>query len=383
MEKHLSKPLAWSPSPQTGFLIQPEPLIDSRQIVSSLDSAALAALENAVRHLPKWLAEGRAQAQLRLVPPLSARSLEYGRVDELLLERLFMLLGYCASAYVLGSSPAADRLPANLARPLAALGRRLGRPPMLSYSGMVLGNWRLIDTAGPMTPDNLDVLVRFTELDDERWFFVVHAAIEARAGEILQALREADEQAELGNERGLLPALRQIDRGLVEITRIFHRMPERVDPDRYYQQVRPYLFGFDHVTYEGVAELKGKAQHLRGGSGAQSAIVPALLSGLGVRHSGSELTQHLEVLQSYIPGPHRRFILELQTARIRTFASEHAPARDAYNHVLQQLMTFRRAHLYYARTYIFEKSTDPTGTGGTAFMTFLQQLIDETNAHLL
>lgn len=375
---------AWTIHPDTGFLLHPAPLEDTRQVESPLDPGVLATLEEAVRLLPDWLTAGTAREHLTALPTLDLPTLERDALEERLLERLFLLLGGFASAYLhLPGVPATLHLPANLARPLAALGRRLGRPPILSYTGCVLANWRRIDPRGPFLPDNLETLLSFTGTQDERWFFVVHAAIEAHAGRIVAALQNALQAATLAQAPAALNAVREMQRGLVEITRIFHRMPEQVDPDRYYQQVRPYLFGFEGVIFQGVPELGDAPQHLRGGSGAQSAIVPALLAGLGLRHEANELTRHLDTLQAYMPTAHRRFILRVTSMELREFARAYGPLRDAYNHVLRQLITFRRAHLYYARTYIFEKSTNPVGTGGTAYMSFLSQLIDETEAQML
>jgi hypothetical protein len=73
----------------------------------------------------------------------------------------------------------------------------------------------------------------------------------------------------------------------------------------------------------------------------------------------------------------------MRQIRLREYCKTRPHLADAYNHVLRQLMTFRRAHLYYARTYIFEKSTNPVGTGGTEYMAFLSKLIDETAQFML
>jgi hypothetical protein len=88
-------------------------------------------------------------------------------------------------------------------------------------------------------------------------------------------------------------------------------------------------------------------------------------------------------MQTYMPPEHRRFIAEIDPHLIRDYVVHKPPLGDAYNACLRQLMTFRRAHLYYAKTYIFEKSTSAVGTGGTQFMDFLSKLVEETEAHLI
>jgi indoleamine 2,3-dioxygenase len=196
------------------------------------------------------------------------------------------------------------------------------------------------------------------------------------------ALQQAAEGAIQEDERMMLLAFREMQSTLVDITRLFHRMPEHCDPDVYYQQFRPYLFSFTDVVYEGVPTLEGP-QSWRGGSGAQSSIIPAALAGLGVDHEQNTLTSHLNTMRDYMPVPHQQFIVDMGRARIRQAAVHSLTLRDEYNNTLRRLITFRRAHLYYARTFIFAKSTNPVGTGGTDFMHFLSQLIDETEHQLL
>lgn len=160
-------------------------------------------------------------------------------------------------------------------------------------------------------------------------------------------------------------------------------MPEHCDPDLYFQHVRQPLFGLKDIVFEGVTQFKGKPQTFMGGSGAQSTIIPAVLAALGVRHQQSGLTHYLSAIRSYMPPQHQAFVDRLTTDALRNYCQQHLHLQDAYNHCLQQVTTFRRAHFYYARTYIFEKSTESVGTGGTSFMEFLNVLIQETQDHML
>ncbi|MGJ3239257.1 MAG: hypothetical protein ACFE0Q_11170 [Anaerolineae bacterium] len=294
------------------------------------------------------------------------------------LEMWFTLYGYLASALV---GNGATAIPLEISEPLTTLSEHLQRPPMLSYTGMVLNNWRLIDPQAGYTPENIALLIQFTDLIDESWFLRVHVAIEGQAGTMLQALVDVEQALEADDTQAILTHLRTMQRGLVQITRTFHMMPELCDPDVYFQQVRPYFMSFGKaITFEGITP---NPTPLRGGSGAQSSFVPAMLASLGLDHADSELTENLDDMRRYMPQAHRDFVSARRRSRLRSYCETQAPLRDAYNHVLRRLITFRRAHLYYARTYIFEKSTNPIGTGGTAYMSFLSQLIDETEQQFL
>ena len=53
---------------------------------------------------------------------------------------------------------------------------------------------------------------------------------------------------------------------------------------------------------------------------------------------------------------------------------------DAYNAVLDAMADFRAVHYEWAQEYINRRTDDPRGTGGTPYMQWLKQLIDETLA---
>jgi hypothetical protein len=57
--------------------------------------------------------------------------------------------------------------------------------------------------------------------------------------------------------------------------------------------------------------------------------------------------------------------------------------KDAYNACLRNMLAFRKLHYSFATIYIAEKVENPLGTGGTVFMDWLNQLVDETEAQLV
>jgi indoleamine 2,3-dioxygenase len=134
-----------------------------------------------------------------------------------------------------------------------------------------------------------------------------------------------------------------------------------------------------------VAEYGDKPQTFRGGSGAQSSTIPAIVGALGVQHEQTGLMKHLDAMKEHMPREHRRFIADVTTSAVRDYVKQSGSAalRDAYNRCLQQVMTFRKGHFYYARVYILDKVSNPVGTGGTLFKDWLSQLIAETEAQLL
>ena len=149
-----------------------------------------------------------------------------------------------------------------------------------------------------------------------------------------------------------------------------------MDPTLYYKTFRPYIRFFEHVIYEGVEQAP---IDFRGETGAQSSIMPALVAFMKIPHQSSMLTQHLADMRNYMPPEHRTLIERIEVLPdVRPMAG-----RDAYNAVIEAMAEFREVHYGWAEEYINKHTDDPRGTGGTPYMRWLGQLIDETRAHRL
>ena len=304
---------------------------------------------------------------------------------------------FLVQAYVWGEPSPPTHLPANLARPMVAMADRLGQAPLLPYSGYVLDNWARLDKSGPITLDNIYMFQNFAGGDDENWFVMIHVAIEAEAGVLLDNAAKLVGIADEGEAERLLV---EMDAAWERIYAHFARMPERCDPYIYFHRVRPYIHGWANnpaltgggLVYEGVEKFGGKPQALRGQTGSQSSIVPAMDALFQVGHSNDPLKSFLDELHHYRPVPHRRFIEDLavqSTLRDFVSASGSKPLKDAFNACLQQSARFRTRHLEYAASYINKQAgsiagNDPdVGTGGTPFMKYLKKHRDENAAQVV
>jgi indoleamine 2,3-dioxygenase len=220
------------------------------------------------------------------------------------LERAMLLLSFLGHAYVWGGPRPAARIPDVLAVPWAEVAARLGRPPILSYASYALGNWRRLERDGPFELSNLAVLQNFTGGADEDWFVLVHVAIEAAAASALGALLPVRAAVASGDTVKLESQLECITDSLERMAALLARMPEWCDPVVHRRRVLPWLQGWDHpalggVVYEGVARLEGHPQRLRGPSGRDCGIVPALEGTLVEDASlGSCVAAHREVAPS-------------------------------------------------------------------------------------
>jgi indoleamine 2,3-dioxygenase len=116
--------------------------------------------------------------------------------------------------------------------------------------------------------------------------------------------------------------------------------------------------------------------NFRGETGAQSSIMPLLVAFMKIPHRPSMLTNHLIDMRNYMPAEHRALIATVETMpSIRAMAS-----KQNYNAVLDAMAEFRSVHYGWAQEYINRRTDDPRGTGGTPYMQWLKQLIDETLA---
>jgi indoleamine 2,3-dioxygenase len=75
-----------------------------------------------------------------------------------------------------------------------------------------------------------------------------------------------------------------------------------------------------------------------------------------------------------MPAEHRAVIDEIEAI------SDFRDLADAgpHNAVLDAMAEFREVHFGWAQEYINKYTDDPRGTGGTTYMHWLRQLIDET-----
>ncbi len=290
--------------------------------------------------------------------------------------RLYYLrLGFLASAYInqVGQEPC-QTLPANIAVPLVTVCRLLKRPPILSYDGYALYNWRRFQQDQPIELGNIDTLQNFVQLYDEHWFILVHVEIEAIAANILTAIARIYKAQTKEAEPDIRDDLWQIAAAVDRQVKVLKRIPEKMDPALYYKTFRPYIRFFENVVFEGVDQ---QAINFRGETGAQSSIIPVLIAFLKIPHQSSILTEHLEDMRNYMPERHRHYLQQVSAmANVRKKAY-----RESFNAILDNLIEFRKVHFGWADEYIHQHVKDPRGTGGTPFMKWLQQLIEETEAY--
>jgi indoleamine 2,3-dioxygenase len=364
-----------------GFLPEQDP------VTAFPSNSEFAVLDAIGRDLPSLLHD-RAFRQYARTLKIPLWPQDRARPEDLPQLRLYYVrVGFLASAYVnqVGEEPATV-LPANLAGPLVRACKLLKRPAILSYDGYALYNWKRFNKDAPIALGNIDTIQNFVHLYDEHWFILVHVEIEAIATRILDAIAKVQAAFHTGELAVVDEALWAIASALTDLIKVLRRIPEKMDPALYYKTFRPYIRFFENVFYEGMEQRATDgsvrdapaAVHMnfRGETGAQSSIMPTLVAFMKIPHAPSMLTNHLADMRNYMPREHRQLIETVEAMpSIRELAGRHA-----YNAVLDAMAVFRTVHYGWAQEYINRWTDDPRGTGGTPYMQWLLQLIEETRA---
>lgn len=262
---------------ERGFLPEPDPL------VAFASDSEFAPLDEIGRHLPSLLKDhGFRQYVRELELPLWPTDRTRPE-DQPGLRLYYVRIGFLASAYVnqVGEQ-AATILPANLAEPLRRACQLLRRPPILSYDGYALYNWKRFRKDGPVVLGNIDTIQNFVHLYDEHWFILVHVEIEAIAARILDAIARVE--TALMDGESIDPPLWDIAAAVQDQTRVLRRIPEHMDPALYHRSFRPYIRFFENVSYERVETRSASvSMNFRGETGAQSSVMPVLIAFMKIR----------------------------------------------------------------------------------------------------
>jgi indoleamine 2,3-dioxygenase len=355
---------AYDVSPRSGFVPEVDPLTNMPE--------AFAGVERIAVELPGLLRGRRVRDWITGMsePDIGLAATPHER------ERLFLALCVLTNAWVWGGPEPDLAIPPQLARPVSALARQLGRQPIVHHASMCLWNWRRIDPDAPVSADNTDLILRFLGGTDETWFFTstldVELAGAAPLNELVLAARASSRDDADQAERHLAAAAT----AMPAINLALERVRDWCDPYVFYTRTRPYFTGWPEpgAVYRGVSD---QPLMLAGGSAGQSALIQAFDAALGIVHQGPT-GNFLAEMRRYMPEKHRRFLSDLgRTSRLRKMAeAATSPAfRDAFNVLIAELDQFRRRHMGLAMDYVVKPSGGAAslGTGGTDFTVFLRE----------
>ncbi|KAF2811371.1 Indoleamine 2,3-dioxygenase [Mytilinidion resinicola] len=385
MQPPIPKVEDYGMSATTGFLPPKPPL-------AHLYDPYYAPWESIIANLPHQISSKNIRSSIHTLLILSTTNLttkaEY--------QRAFTLLTFLAHAYIWGERPPAERLPAGLSIPLLEVSEKLDIPPTITYAALCLWNFRTQQGATLDDPANLQALHTFTATEDESWFYMISVAIEARGAPIIPSLLAAIDATRKGDVPALTTHLERVAEVLGQLAPLLRRMHERLSPQIFYHDIRPFLAGSRSLPsglVYGVGpatEEEGRVGRYGGGSAAQSSLFQLCDVVLGVQH-GDAAAVVVKEMRELMPGAHRRFLEDVgAVAGVREFVEgneREAGLAAAYRACLEALKVFRNGHINVVTRYVVLPAKkevkeggegEAKGTGGAPVIGFLKQMRDET-----
>ncbi|KAK3070004.1 hypothetical protein LTR53_011197 [Teratosphaeriaceae sp. CCFEE 6253] len=367
-------------SPSNGFLSAEPPL-------QALSDPYYEPWEHVVKNLQGLILSGRLHGVVDKLPILST-----DRLDGLpQWRRAYSVLAFIAHAYIWGGKKPAEWVPPPVTIPFQATCKHLELPPVATYAGLVLWNWKpIFEDERIDTLANLDMIDTFTGSLDEKWFYLISAAIEARGAPLIPLMLRAIEAADRGDRPTVAECLRTFAERLDELGGMLQRMYDNCDPHIFYHRIRPFLAGSKNMADAGLPNgvvfdnggPMNKQRYVQhsGGSNAQSSLIQFFDVALGVKHRPTGTpksdTYHdhgvkkpsapepsfIHEMRKYMPGPHARFLAAVEkVANLRAFVQQHKSDRAlsvAFDASLAMLSAFRDKHIQMVSRYIIIKSQE-------------------------
>ncbi|KAK5170142.1 uncharacterized protein LTR77_004727 [Saxophila tyrrhenica] len=337
--------------------------------------------EHVVKNLQGLILSKRLREVVDRLPVLSTDRL-FGEAQW---RRAYSALGFIAHAYIWGGNKPAERVPPPITVPFRKTCEHLELPMVATYSGLCLWNWKPIFESEPVdTLANLDIIDTFTGSLDEKWFYLISVAIEAKGGPLVPLMLHAIESANHGNRAAVTHFLRAFAERLDDIGTTLLRMYDDCDPHIFYNRIRPFLAGSKNMSDAGLPNgvvfddggpmNKQRYVQFSGGSNAQSSIIQFFDLVLSVDHrpTGEKKADvdersekrkpkkpepnFIHEMRKYMPGPHARFLEKVgQVANIRDFVQRHSYDRElsvAFDASLAMLSALRDKHIQMVSRYI-------------------------------
>lgn len=343
--------------------------------------------EHIVDDLQGLILSQRLRGLVNKLPVLSTSSL----TTESEWRRAYSVLAFIAHAYIWAESKPAERVPSPISIPFAATCKHLGLPMVATYAASVLWNWKPLFNGEPTdTLANLDTLHTFTGSLDEKWFYLVSVAIEARAGPLIPLMLDAVDHARHGRVSAVTEALHTLAERLDELGGILTRMYEHCDPYVFYNRIRPFLAGSKNMADAGLPNgvifdnggpmHKQKYVQFSGGSNAQSSIFQFFDLILSVEHrptgdkkssddhdtasakkrKSAPSPNFIHEMRKYMPMAHAQFLEQVgKIANIRDFVQSHPENHElslSYDAALAMLSAMRDKHMQIVSRYIILQS---------------------------
>ena len=371
-------PLAVLPERYNGLQV----LIDEMPIKKANGQDGLLAIEGAIEDAVKKLK--------------NYKDLVKNEDDIFINQALFRAYAFLASAYLLAPShfsfqktkkygKAHRVLPSQISEPFVLVSKKLDVYPFLDYHyAYSLGNYVRIDDSKGYEWENLAMAAKFSGMDDERGFIMLHVDINQHSpqlvGSILDFINAKDNHGVNKSLNNCLSSMKNINER--------RQIMWEASRWKHYNDFRVFIMGIkgndeifgDGVIYEGVS--KEPVQY-RGQTGAQDNIIPTadIFTGVINYYPSNDLTKYLLDLRSYRPKCIQNFLSDLkdEMKENRLFnsikKSENEKGLCLLIQILDEIYYFRNGHWQFVQKYIMSNTKYAKATGGTPIISWIPNQI--------
>jgi indoleamine 2,3-dioxygenase len=357
-------------------------LIDEMPIKKANGKGGLLAIEGAIEDAVKKLK--------------NYKDLVKNEDDIFINQALFRAYSFLASAYLLAPShfsfqktkkygKAHRVLPAQISEPFVLVSKKLDVYPFLDYHyAYSLGNYVKIDDSKGYEWENLAMAAKFSGMDDERGFIMLHVDINQYSpqlvGSILDFINAKDNHGVNQSLNNCLSSMKSINER--------RQIMWEASRWKHYNDFRVFIMGIkgndeifgDGVIYEGVS--KEPVQY-RGQTGAQDNIIPTadIFTGVINYYPSNDLTKYLLDLRSYRPKCIQNFLSDLkdEMKENRLFSSIKKTNNEEglclLIQILDEIYYFRNGHWQFVQKYIMANTKYAKATGGTPIISWIPNQI--------
>ena len=311
-------------------------------------------------------------------------------------QALFRAYAFLTSAYLLAPShfsfqktkkygKAHRLLPSQLSEPFVLVSEKLDVYPFIDYHyAYSLGNYVKIDNSKGYEWENLAMAAKFSGMDDERGFIMLHVDINQHSpqlvGSILDFIKSKDNSGVNQSLNNCLSSMKSINER--------RQIMWQASRWKHYNDFRVFIMGIkgndeifgDGVIYEGVSE---EPVQYRGQTGAQDNIIPTadIFTGVIDYYPSNDLTKYLLDLRSYRPKCIQNFLSDLkdEMKENRLFnsikKSENEEGLCLLIQILDEIYYFRNGHWQFVQKYIMANTKYAKATGGTPIISWIPNQI--------
>ena len=311
-------------------------------------------------------------------------------------QALFRAYAFLASAYLLAPShfsfqktkkygKAHKVLPSQISEPFVLVSKKLDVYPFLDYHyAYSLGNYVKIEDSKGYDWENLAMAAKFSGMDDERGFIMLHVDINQYSpqlvGSILDFINAKDNHGVNQSLNNCLSSMKSINER--------RQIMWEASRWKHYNDFRVFIMGIkgndeifgDGVIYEGVSE---EPVQYRGQTGAQDNIIPTadIFTGVINYYPSNDLTKYLLDLRSYRPICIQNFLSDLkdEMKENRLFSyikkTNNEEGLCILIQILDEIYYFRNGHWQFVQKYIMANTKYAKATGGTPIISWIPNQI--------